>query len=67
MQNNIFLYFVIQQHHRMHLDYCGINEFEEIRKKLRDLMKYLPKKKVHYDTNFEDSIEYIVHNGMMKD
>ena len=43
----------------LHTDYlnrAGINEFEHIRESLRDLMKYLPKKKVRYDTNFEDDI-----------
>lgn len=39
-----------------YLDRAGINEFEHIRESLRDLMKYLPKKKVRYDTNFEDDI-----------
>ena len=42
--------------HTDYLDRAGINEFEHIRESLRDLMKYLPKKKVHYDTNFEDDI-----------
>lgn len=42
--------------HTDYLDHAGINEFEYIRENLRDLMKYLPKKKVRYDTNFEDNI-----------
>lgn len=42
--------------HTDYLDCAGINEFEHIRENLRDLMKYLPKKKVRYDTNFEDDI-----------
>lgn len=42
--------------HTDYLDRAGINEFEHIRESLRDLMKYLPKKKVRYDTNFEDDI-----------
>lgn len=42
--------------HTDYLEHAGINEFEHIRKNLRDLMKYLPKKKVRYDTNFEDDI-----------
>ncbi len=42
--------------HTDYLDRAGINEFEYIRENLRDLMKYLPKKKVRYDTNFEDNI-----------
>lgn len=39
-----------------YIDNCGIEEFEEIRKKLRDLMKYIPKHKIRYDTNFDDDI-----------
>lgn len=39
-----------------YIDSCGINEFEEIREKLRDLMKYIPKNKIRYDTNFEDDL-----------
>lgn len=42
--------------HTDYLDRAGINEFEHIRESLRDLMKYLPKKKVRYDTNFKDDI-----------
>ena len=42
--------------HTDYLDRAGINEFEHIRESLRDLMKYLPKKKERYDTNFEDDI-----------
>ncbi|MEG1011790.1 MAG: DEAD/DEAH box helicase family protein [Ruthenibacterium sp.] len=42
--------------HTDYLDNAGINEFEHIRKNLRNLMKYLPKAKVRYDTNFEDNI-----------
>ena len=33
-----------------------IDELEEIRKNLRDLMKYIKKTVIHYDTNFEDDI-----------
>ena len=43
----------------LHTDYvanAGIDEFEEIREKLRDLMKYIPKVKLHYDTNFDDDL-----------
>ena len=89
-----------------YVDTAGINEFEEIREKLRNLMKYLPNSSIRYDTNFTDEVlstewneselendakeafseyltnasldsrqiyfvnqivEYIVHNGMMKD
>ena len=42
--------------HTDYVDTCGINEFEEIREKLRGLMKYIPKTKVRYDTNFRDDI-----------
>ena len=46
-------------HKILNTDYvetAGINEFEEIREKLRDLMKYLPKAKIRYDTDFEDDL-----------
>ncbi len=39
-----------------YVDNAGINEFEEIREKLRDLMKYIPKRGLRYDTNFEDDL-----------
>lgn len=39
-----------------YVDNAGINEFEEIREQLRDLMKYLPYPNIHYDTNFTDEI-----------
>ena len=39
-----------------YLDTAGINEFENIRKKLRELMKYIPKNKIAYTTNFTDEI-----------
>lgn len=42
--------------HTDYIDNCGINEFEEIREKLRNLMKYIPHTKLRYDTNFEDDI-----------
>lgn len=48
--------------HTDYLDRAGINEFEHIRESLRELMKYLPKKKVRYDTNFEDDILSIEWN-----
>lgn len=48
--------------HTDYLDRAGINELEHIRESLRDLMKYLPKKKVRYDTNFEDDILSIEWN-----
>lgn len=43
----------------LHTDYvesCGVKEFEEIREKLRGLMKYIPHIHVKYDTDFEDDI-----------
>ena len=43
----------------LHTDYveaAGINEFEEIREKLRDLMKYVSSEKDNYTTNFADEL-----------
>ena len=43
----------------LHTDYvenAGVNEFEYIRENLRDLMKYIPKTVLRYDTNFYDEI-----------
>ena len=43
----------------LHTDYvetAEINEFEEIREKLRDLMKYVSSEKVKYTTNFADEL-----------
>ena len=43
----------------LHTDYverAGINDFEHIREKLRDLMKYIPYSGVTYTTNFTDEI-----------
>lgn len=42
--------------HTDYLDNAGIGEFENIRKSLRSLMKYIPKKVLRYDTNFEDDV-----------
>ena len=39
-----------------YVDNAGINEFEEIREKLRDLMKYIPKGTIKYVTNFTDEL-----------
>ncbi len=39
-----------------YVERAGIDDFEYIRENLRDLMKYLPKNKVRYDTNFVDDI-----------
>lgn len=35
---------------------AGVNEFEHIRERLRDLMKYLPHECRRYDTNFRDEV-----------
>ena len=43
----------------LHTDYvekAGINDFEHIREKLRDLMKYIPYSGVTYTTNFTDEV-----------
>ena len=43
--------------HTDYLDAAEIDDFEHIRKSLRDLMKYLPKTERYiYDTNFDDEI-----------
>ena len=42
--------------HTDYLDHAGIDEFEHIRKGLRDLMKYIPVGKIIYDTDFDDDI-----------
>lgn len=42
--------------HTDYLDNAGINEFENIRERLRDLIKYIPKGHIIYNTNFEDDI-----------
>ncbi|MBQ7562668.1 MAG: DEAD/DEAH box helicase family protein [Lachnospiraceae bacterium] len=42
--------------HTSYLEDCGINEFEHIRESLRDLMKYIPRAHINYDTNFEDDL-----------
>ena len=47
-------------HQILHTDYlerAGMDEFEEIRTRLRDLMKYIPEREfIPYETHFEDSI-----------
>lgn len=43
----------------LHTDYvekAGINEFEEIRERLRELMKYIKPKGRRYDTDFKDDL-----------
>lgn len=42
--------------HTDYVDNAGINEFEHIRENLRDLIKYIPIRKLRYDTNFDDEI-----------
>ena len=39
-----------------YLEMAGINEFEHIRKSLRDLIKFIPKRKIVYTTDFADDI-----------
>lgn len=39
-----------------YVENAGINEFEEIRENLRDLMKYLSQSSIRYDTNFTDEL-----------
>ncbi|MCM1467178.1 MAG: DEAD/DEAH box helicase family protein [Alistipes sp.] len=39
-----------------YVDNADISDFEEIREKLRDLMKYIPKGTVKYVTNFTDEL-----------
>ena len=42
--------------HTSYVEDAGIEELEHIRKSLRNLMKYLPKVSIRYDTNFTDEI-----------
>ena len=42
--------------HTDYLDNAGINEFEHIRERLRDLVKYIPVGRTTYETNFADQI-----------
>ena len=42
--------------HTDYLDNAGISDFEYIRENIRDLIKYIPNKKLSYDTNFDDEI-----------
>ena len=48
--------------HTDYVDTAGINEFEEIRERLRNLMKYLSHSNVRYDTNFTDELLSIEWN-----
>ena len=47
---------IILQLHTTYVETAGINEFEEIREKLRDLMKYIQKENNKYVTNFADEL-----------
>jgi type I restriction enzyme R subunit len=42
--------------HTDYLETAGIPEFEQIRGRLRDLMKYIPQKQARYDTDFTEEI-----------
>lgn len=42
--------------HTDYIDNCGIMDLEDMRKRLRDLMKFIPSDKYRYDTNFDDDI-----------
>ena len=42
--------------HTDYLDTASIDDFENIRISLRNLMKYIPADKIVYDTNFDDKI-----------
>ncbi len=42
--------------HTDYIDDCGIIDLEQIRKKLRDLMKFIPLRNCTYNTNFQDEI-----------
>ena len=48
--------FINQILHTDYVENAGMNEFEEIREKLRSLMKYLPRENVKYTTNFTDEL-----------
>ena len=39
-----------------YLENAGINEFERIRERIRDLIKYIPHTEIIYNTNFTDNI-----------
>lgn len=45
-----------------YIETCSINEFEKIRENLRDLMKYVNKTHMRYDTNFTDDLLSIEYN-----
>ena len=39
-----------------YVENAGINELEEIRENIRDLIKYIPVSRIRYETNFDDQI-----------
>ena len=45
-----------------YINECEIDDFELIRKNLRDLIKYVPKKSITYETDFDDKILNIEWN-----
>ena len=45
-----------------YLDNAGMNEFENIRENIRDLIKYIPRKGPVYFTNFDDQILSMTFN-----
>ncbi|MCQ2380867.1 MAG: DEAD/DEAH box helicase family protein [Acidaminococcaceae bacterium] len=50
--------------HTDYLERADINEFENIRQKIRDLIKYIPVTELRFDTNFEDQIiQQVVHES----
>ncbi len=48
--------FILQLLNTNYVDKAGIEEFEEIRNRLRDLIKYIEKDSPKYQTNFEDDL-----------
>ncbi len=48
--------------HTDYVDNADIDDFEHIRKSLRDLMKYIPVGRIIYDTNFDDEVLSIEWN-----
>ena len=48
--------FIDQILHTDYLERAGVNEFEHIREKLRNLIQYIPTGRPLYDTNFDDEI-----------
>ena len=45
-----------------YLENAGINEFEHVREKIRDLIKYIPASLIIYTTNFDEDILSITFN-----